>query len=357
MIEPVRYTPGVETVEPDEAKISAGINAVLHTILETTSQDYGHAVRAVHAKTHGLLEGELTIAGDLPADLAQGIAATAGTHKVFLRISTIAGDILPDAVSLPRGLAIKILDVAGERLPGSEGDSTQDLLLVNGPAFGAAHPGDFLGSLSLLARTTDKAETAKVALSAVLRGTEALIEAFGGQSSMVRMLGGAPRTQPLGETFYSQTAFRYGDYIAKFAVAPVSPQLVALADQTFDLADREDALRDEVDAVIAAHGGEWELRVQLCVDLATMPIEDASVVWDEARSPFRAIGRIRVAPQPAWSEDKARRIDDGLAFSPWHGLAAHQPLGAINRARRSAYPLSADFRGAFNGCPIHEPAG
>lgn len=39
----------------------------------------------------------------------------------------------------------------------------------------------------------------------------------------------------------------------------------------------------------------------------------------------------------------------------WTGLAAHQPLGNINRARRESYRHSADFRAAFNRCPYHEP--
>lgn len=354
---PVRYTPTVETPEPYEAETSQGINEALHDILEITSKDYGHAVRSVHAKAHGLLEGEITFAADLPPELAQGMAAQSGTHGCFLRISTNAGDILPDGVSLPRGLAIKILDVAGERLPGSEGESTQDLVMVNGPVFSAAHASQFLSSLKLLAKTTDKAEGGKVVLSAALRGTEAVIEAFGGQSVQIISMGGHPATHPLGESFFSQTAFRYGDHIAKFCVTPVSPHLLALAGTPIELDGRPDALLEEIDAVIAAQGGEWELRVQLCLDLEAMPVEDATVLWDEERSPFRTIATIRVAPQPAWSEDKVKRIDDGLAFSPWHGLAAHQPLGAINRARRSAYPMSAQFRAGFNRCPIHEPVG
>lgn len=354
-MQPIRYSPTVEVPEPQEAETSIAIDKALHTILETTSNDYGHAVRSVHAKSHGLLSGTLTIFEDLPDELAQGLAATPGDHPVVLRFSTNAGDILSDSVSLPRGLAIKILEVDGERLPGSEGDRTQDLILVNGPAFVAASAADFLGNLKLLAKTTDRAETGKKALSAVLRATEAMIEVFGGESAKLKAMGGHPVTHPLGETFFSQTAFRYGDNIVKFSVAPISPHLAALSNQTIALAGRENALREEIDTVIAQHGGEWELRVQFCLDLDTMPVEDASIEWNELQSPFQAIGRITVQPQPAWTEEKARGIDDGLTFSPWHGLAAHQPLGAINRARRSAYRMSADYRSAFNRCPIHEP--
>lgn len=355
MPQPILYAPEVEVPEPNEAETSMGIDHALHSILETTSEDYGHAVRSVHAKSHGLLTGTLTIAEGLAPELAQGIAARPGKYQVVLRISTNAGDILPDTISLPRGLAIKVLGVEGERLPGSEDATTQDFILVNGPVFTAPRAKDFLGNLKLLAKTTDKAEGSKKALSTVLRATEAVIEAFGGESATIKQVGGHPATHPLGETFFSQTAYRYGEYIAKFSVAPVSAHLVALKDKPIDLAGRDFALREEIDAIIAAQGGEWELRVQLCTDLETMPVEDATVIWDEQVSPFHAIGRINVLPQQGWTTQKAARIDDGLSFSPWHGLAAHQPLGSINRARRSAYPMSAEFRSAFNRCPIHEP--
>jgi hypothetical protein len=43
-----------------------------------------------------------------------------------------------------------------------------------------------------------------------------------------------------------------------------------------------------------------------------------------------------------------------MAFSPWHGITAHQPLGIIGRARKYIYPILSDYRGALNGCPIHE---
>ncbi len=49
-------------------------------------------------------------------------------------------------------------------------------------------------------------------------------------------------------------------------------------------------------------------------------------------------------------------LDQRLAFNVWNGLAAHRPLGGINRARKAAYRMSADYRAAFNGCPVHRPA-
>ncbi|MEG3175110.1 catalase family protein [Sphingomonas sp. RB3P16] len=352
---PVRFSPAVEKKTEDETETSQGLNAALHDILETTSQDYGHAVRSVHAKSHGILEGELTVHDGLPAELAQGAFATPGTHPAVMRFSTNPGDILDDAISVPRGLAIKLLDVAGERLPGSEGETTQDFVMINGPAFATPNAKPFLANLKLLAKTTDKAEGAKKVLSAVLRGTEAALEAIGLPSPALQTLGGAPNIHPLGETYYSATPFRFGDYIAKFSLAPVSPNLTAVTKQKVDTKDRPDALREEIAAVMTTGDAEWELRVQLCRDLETMPIEKADAVWDEAASPYVTVATLRVPSQSSWTWDRAKAIDDGMRFSVWTGLAAHQPLGQINRVRQSAYQMSSDFRAKFNGCPIHEP--
>ncbi|WP_159107365.1 hypothetical protein [Azospirillum sp. B506] len=49
---------------------------------------------------------------------AQGLFARAGNCPATLRLSTTPGDILPDNVSTPRGLVVKMPGVSGERLPG-----------------------------------------------------------------------------------------------------------------------------------------------------------------------------------------------------------------------------------------------
>ena len=356
MTQPVRFEPGIETIEPDEQETIRALEEQFRTILETTSQDYGHAVRAVHAKGHGIARGTLTIAADLPPELAQGLFATPGIHEAILRLSTNAGDILDDSIDLPRGLALKILGVAGERLPGSEGADTQDFVMVNGPAFAAANPKAFLKNLKLLSKTTDKGEGAKKLLSAVFRAAETVVEAVGGQSATLTTLGGAKPVHPLGATYYTQTPYRYGDHVAKLSLAPVSPWLKALSDETVHAHGRPDAIREVVRESLIEQGGIWALRAQLCTDLETMPIEDPAVVWDETSSPFVTVATLEVPVQLSWEPVVSDRTEDALSFSPWHGLAAHRPLGGVNRARKDPYKMSADFRGTFNGCPIHQPS-
>ncbi len=351
----VRYSADVETVAPDEAQVIGDLSDTLRGILEVTSGDYGHAVRAVHAKSHGIIRAELEILPGLPPELAQGIFARPGRHQAIIRISTNPGDLLPDSVSVPRGLALKIIGVQGERLDGAEGGN-QDFIFVNGPAFSAPDPATFLRNLKLLARTTDRAEWAKRGLSAVLRGAERALEAVGGESATLQTLGGAPNVHPLGETYFTQTAFRFGDHIAKLSLEPASDSLTRHTGRIIDTKGRPDAIRETVAADMQTGDAVWNLRVQLCRDLDRMPVEDPSVLWDETLSPFVTAARLHASAQTGWSQDAADLVDEHMRFSVWTGIQAHRPLGAINRARREPYRMSSAFRADFNGCPIHEPA-
>jgi len=191
-VSPLRFDPSFEKPEKDEAESTRGIVEAMRSILEITQRDYGHAVRSVHAKSHGLLQGEMHVMAALPSDLAQGVFAKPCTFPVVLRFSTIPGDILDDDISVPRGLAIKIIGVEGERLPGAEDAVTQDFLMLNAPTFGASTPKDFLRTLRILAGTTDRLQTFKKILSFVLRPTTRFVEAVGTQSATLRNLGGHP---------------------------------------------------------------------------------------------------------------------------------------------------------------------
>ena len=353
---PVRFSPSVERPEPDEAKTIQGLIAAMRYVNEKTLADGRRAIRSVHAKTQGILEGCLEVDADLPFELAQGLFATPGRYPVVMRFSTVPGDILDDSVSTPRGLSVKIIGVKGERLSGSEGDVTQDFLLVNGPAFGAPTPKKFLPVITLVARTTDRAQGLKKALSAVMRQVQRVLVAVTGHPNVtVATLGGQPETHILGETFYNQAPVRFGDFIAKISVAPISPELIALEQAPLNVNGVPNGIREAVVDFFRKNGGEWEVRAQLCTDLATMPIENAAVVWPEEKSPYRPIARIKVKPQTAWSDARSSVVDDGMQFSPWHGLAAHRPLGGIMRARKQVYEAAKKFRAEKNGRVIEEP--
>ena len=352
---PVVYSASVEHVEQDETEIAADISETLLKIAQITYKDGGRGLRAVHAKSHALVHGELRVLDNLPPELAQGLFARVATYPFVMRVSTSPGDILDDKVSTPRGIAIKILQVEGARLPGSENATTQDFLMVNAPAFIQPDAKKFNRSLKLLAATTDKAEGAKKVLSAVLRGTERLLEAAGGASGTLKSMGGEPMHHPLGETYFTGVPFLFGDHVAKFSLAPATQALQSLKGVEVDLDDKPDGLRLAVEDYFATQGGEWDLRVQLCTDLETMPVEDASVPWPEDQSPYLSVARLTVTPHAPPSVEARQHEEDALFFSPWHGLAAHRPLGSVNRVRKATYEASGRARAERNGVPFAEP--
>ena len=355
---PIPYSPDVEKLDPQEAETSRKLTETFEKIIDTTHKDYGDAMRGVHAKSHALLEGELTVHADLPPELAQGIFQPGRTYPVLIRMSAIPGDPIRDSVSLPRGFSFKVIGVEGERLPTSEGEVTQDFVFATGAVFSAPTPEKFLPNVKLLSTTTDKAEGAKEMLSKVLQPIEKALEAVGIKSAKITAFGGYPNTNPIGDRYYSQAPFRFGDYIAKFDVSPESPNFRLRADQKIDQDKGPNAIRDLLKDIFAMEGGAWTMRAQLCRDLEENLIEDAATEWPEAENPYLPIATITVKPQTSWSSERAQVVDEQTAFRPWHGIMAHQPLGGVNRSRRSVYLDTQNYRSKLNGLPVAraEPA-
>jgi hypothetical protein len=351
---PVAYTPEIESISADEAEVIEALEELFVDMATTVSEKEGHAHRAVHAKGQGLLRAEVDVHGGLAAHLAHGLFAQPRRYSAVMRLSSPPAEQLSDDVSTPRAIALKVLGVEGDRVECSRGQDSQDFLMVNGPKFTVPGPSGFLRNFRMLAKTTERMPKTKAYLSKVLRGTEALVEKAGGVSGKLREMGGQPQVHPLGETFFTQVPFRYGPFMSKFSLVPVSANLTDLKDQK--IGNQDDAQRDAVRSLIGnlTEPAIWELRVQLCRDLETMPIEDASVEWPQEDSPYETVATVRVLAQNAWDDAAAPKEEDGLAFSPWHALEAHRPLGALNRARRVVMPASQRFRAGFNRCPIHD---
>ena len=353
-VTPVRYRPEVEDIQPDEPTLAKSIADTMLSISQETYSNSAHAIRSVHAKSHGLLEARVEVLDDLPPELAQGLFARPGTYDAVVRLSTTPGDFLHDTVSTPRGMALKIIDVEGDRLPGSEESRSQDFVMVNAREFNSPSAKAFLLNLKGLAATTDRLEGTKEVLSKVFRGVEATLEKVGLESAALKSLGGNPPTHILGESFFTQLPLRYGDYIAKVAVVPASQNLKALAGTNLNTSKDGDVIRHAVEEFFEDETAVWDLQVQLCADLDSMPVEGVDP-WPEEKSPFVTVARITVEPQQAWSQERARLVDDGMHFSPWNGLSAHQPLGQIMRLRKQSYERSAAFRSQRNRTPVTEP--
>ena len=323
----IPFAADMEQPDKNEARTNAGLIETITKIQTTVYEDSGTAMRGVHSKAHGVLSGTIRVLADLPPVLAQGLFATPGTYPVIMRLSTIPGDVLDDAVSVPRGLALKIVGVSGARVSGSQSDVTQDFVFANGSAFSKAKPDGFLSVLKLLASTTDKSPGLKKALSTVMRGAEKVVEAVGRESATLMTLGGYPQVHILGDEFYSQVPVLYGNYMAKVAVKPFSAGLRALSKAPVDLEDKPNGLREAVVNFFRSNSGEWDLQVQLCTDLESMPIEDASRDWPQEASPYITVARISMPPQNAWSAARVPAGGSGDVVQPVAFVGRASPSG------------------------------
>src|SRR6185437_678552 len=145
----VRYTPDLEQPAPGEEElVREVVTAMLHANRQVAAK-HRHGLRDAHAKSHGVLAGELHIRPDLPEHLAQGLFAEARTYPVIVRLSTAPGDLRSDLVPVQRGFAVKVLGVNSARAD-EDGLTTQDFLLVNHPTLPFGTIGEYAKLQKLL---------------------------------------------------------------------------------------------------------------------------------------------------------------------------------------------------------------
>ena len=350
------YSDAVETIQPDEAAMIEEIVVAMGRVNLKVFDRHRHGARDAHAKSHGVLKGQLIIDGGLPPHLAQGLFAAPGAYDLIIRLSSAPGDIHSDTAPAPVGMAVKVLGVAGERLLAGDTSGSQDFLMVNAPTipFGQVKAyRDLQHTLEQLDAVPDPLQAAAGALA---RGTRTALEAVGVTPPALLEVLASANDHILGQTFHSMAAIRFGDHMAKISAAPASAEVKALTGVGVDAKLGDSAQRDLVVAFFRQHGAEYQVRVQLCTDLAAMPVEDASVLWPESLSPQQPVARIVIPPQEAYSPARRVFADDVLSFNPWRGITAHRPLGSLMRARAKAYAASSLRRHELNALAQREPA-
>jgi hypothetical protein len=109
-----------------------------------------------------------------------------------------------------------------------------------------------------------------------------------------------------------------------------------------------DARRDwdaDFSARLARGALHWDLQLQYFASEAATPIEDASVNW---ATPYTTVARLMLPRQDTRGADGqalAAKVEASV-FDPWQALAAHRPLGDVQRARKVVYFESQKGRGA-----------
>jgi hypothetical protein len=307
-----------ETISPDEQPVTAEFIAFLKAA-SAARHPAGNIRRFNQARASGCVEAEFTVVTGLADTLKVGLFQQPRTYTAWIRFAnaTSASDREKDV----RGMSIKIRGVQGENL--TRGSDEQDFVLNSHPVMMVPGPSEFLELLRA-------------------------VEAGGWQRAWyfvahprAARIAFASRQHPsshLDIPYWSTTPYLFGDGRAvKYIVRPVSR---ATARQP-TLSDNY--LHDQLRTRLSMEDVAFDFCVQFQTDARTMPIEDASVEWSERDSPYVRVAEVRI-PRQSIDVQGREQLCERTSFNPWHSLAAHRPLGGMNRVRRAIYEAMQHFR-------------
>lgn len=307
-----------ETIAPDEAEVTARFVAFLKA---ATDKRRGGGVRSRfnQARATACVDAELTVLDGLAAGHRVGLFAQPRTYKCWIRFANATSQ--SDTDKDTRGMAIKVLDVTGDNL--TPGVTHQDFVLNS-------HPVMMVGSTRKFLELLEANEAGGL--------RRALYFIRNLKAARIAMASRANHTCHLDIPYWSTTPYRLGTTAVKYLARPASATKSTLP-STLTAAYLTDAIRTR----LSRDEASFDLLVQPHVDDRRTPIEDASVEWREEDAPYVAVARIRIPPQSINEGAKVARCET-TAFSPWHCLSEHRPLGNMNRARREIYRAMAAYR-------------
>ena len=362
----VRYVPELDAVsahfEEDLETVVAGVEQ--YVVNSVAGEGVGRAVRFAHAKGYGLVSAEVEILDGLPPAYAQGIYATPGRHDALIRFSNGVAHLGADAtLSNALGLALKMFNIAGTTLLDDEPDAgTFDYNTINMPVFFCNTVAHYLFIQQLFTDVSSYFARGKAGahqlLTEYLTGKGTLAEKDWAWDELLAFLAMAqlPPVNVLLSTYWTMGAVRHGDFVAKVRFAPVPAFADAVEHRVVDLASDADAYRRALEVELKQRPFEFDLQVQLCTNLEQMPVQDVTVEWLEALSPFVTVAKVRLPAQDISGADNLEKMD-ALSFTPWRVTAEHAPLGEIQRVRKEVYRRSSIARHRLNGQERREPRG
>jgi hypothetical protein len=291
------------------------------------------ALRPVFLKSHGVAHGIFRIRGDLADDLKVGLLA--GTeYPAWIRISS---DTLPTLTDFKTtvGMAIKLFNAPIPKIFGDPHDKTFDFILQNFDVFFVDTAQDMCAITK--AGVVDGSYDPYLAAHPV---TTKLLD------DMAK-----PVASTLGIAYWSCVPFAFGSKrFVKYKLEPTidaGPITSPPSDPTYLGADLRARLQTN------------EVRFKFCVqfqtDPALMPIDKATVRWEESVSPPIHVADLILPKQDINARGQAE-YGENLSWNIWRVTEDHKPAGSIAEVRRVVYAEAAEQRRDVNGVPTGEPS-
>jgi len=308
-----------EVLQPDEAHTVASFIEFLEAA-SRKRYPTGTIKRFNQGRAAGCVHAELTVLDTLRPEHRVGLFAQPRSYTAWIRFANASSKT--DREKDVRGMSIKVLDVAGENL--TPGVTAQDFVLNSHPVMVAPNTKEFLDVLKAI-----DAGGFQQALYFITHPRSALIGARARQNPSCH----------LDIPYWSTTPYLFGPGRAvKYHVRPAGG-----GTSHAQVNPTDTYLTDALKQRLAQGDAVFDFTAQFQTDPRTMPIEDASVEWNERDAPYVPLARIRIPKQAVDGAEMESRCES-TAFNPWHALPAHRPLGNMNRARKEIYKALAAFR-------------
>lgn len=324
----------------EEAATADVLRMIEHTVRADAAKE-GKAHRDAHAKHHGCVKADFEVMAGLRPVLRQGLFAQAAKYPAWLRFSNGSGKSQNDKEGDGRGLAIKVMGVVGEKILNDE-VATQDFLMINHPVFFVKDAADYVA----FQKAAMEGNPLKFFFPSLnpfeWRGTELIIG---------KAIQSKPLANPLNSRYWSMTPYALGESEMKYAVLPCHTPVRGTEEE-----NGADFLRDNLAGHLKQAPACFDFVVQVRNDDALQPIEDPRIEWKEDRAPFERVARVTI-PQQEFRSKAQMDFCENLAYTPWHSLVEHRPLGGINRVRKDVYQGVSRLRHELNGVTPIEPTG
>ncbi len=303
----------------------------------------GFARRDAHAKHHGCVHATFRVLDDLPPAYKIGVFARGTTYSALIRFSNGMGSPKDDREGDARGLALKLLDVPGEKILEDERDAkTQDFVMINHPVFFVRNVADYV--------QFSRAQAAGSPLSFFISWNP--LKWHLKEALIANRIRSKTVTNPLEPRYMSATPILMGETPAKYAVTPCNGQSYASVPSS--PGQLREALALQLNPSLPGPGACFEFGVQLQKDASAMPVEDATTEWSEEASPFRTVAHVDI-PRQAFLSEESLTDCENLSFTPWHALPEHRPIGGIQRVRKEVYQTISRLRHELNEQRRTEP--
>ena len=351
---------------PADHPIADTLAATLaHDVAIEHPPDRRPVTRDAHPKAHGCVRATFTVVQSLRNEFSHGVFIAGKKYQSWIRFSN-ALKIRHDLVRDARGMAIKLVGVEGENV--TPWSTSQDFLLVTHPAFFVSNAEQYVDFPAAVFKVTPIISF-NFRLMRFFFGVSPPRFRWRGAWALMRSLKWT--SSPLVLSYFSQVPLSMGPgRAAKFRVVPKQGPgirggfcfflkvLVSFIPWIGKLVSRrwENLLRDRLRSSLESKGASFDFEVQLCREGTGTPIDDATVPWRSRLSPFVKVARIDIAPGQKPDTTEMLAFAEHLAYSPWHALPDHRPLGSINEVRRVVYDRIAVFRHRANRLILRDPA-